>query len=40
MALGDLNIEGEALHDALVWTGLDIPEDLQGHPRTIFSDPE
>ena len=42
IALGDFNIDrrGDALHDAFVSTGLDIPEDLQGVPRTIFSDPD
>ncbi len=42
IALGDFNIDrkGDALHDAFVSTGLDIPADLQGVPRTIFSDPE
>jgi endonuclease/exonuclease/phosphatase family metal-dependent hydrolase len=42
IALGDFNIDrrGDALHDAFVSTGLDIPEDLQGVPRTIFADPE
>src|SRR5918997_4064876 len=41
IALGDFNIDrrGDALHDAFVSTGLDIPEDLQGVPRTIFADP-
>ncbi len=42
IALGDFNIDrkGDALHNAFVATGLDIPEDLQGVPRTIFADPE
>jgi endonuclease/exonuclease/phosphatase family metal-dependent hydrolase len=42
IALGDFNIDrrGDALHDAFISTGLDIPEDLQEAPRTIFSDPE
>ena len=42
IALGDFNIDrrGDALHDAFVSTGLDIPEDLQNVPRTIFADPE
>ena len=42
IALGDFNIDrrGDALHDAFVSTGLDIPADLQGVPRTIFADPE
>ena len=42
IALGDFNIDrrGDALHDAFVSTGLDIPEDLQEVPRTIFDDPE
>ena len=42
IALGDFNIDrkGDALHDAFISTGLDIPEDLQGAPRTIFADPE
>ena len=42
IALGDFNIDrrGDALHDAFVSTGLDIPEDLQGVPRTIFADPD
>ncbi len=41
IALGDFNIDrrGDALHDAFVSTGLDIPQDLQEVPRTIFSDP-
>ena len=41
IALGDFNIDrrGDALHDAFVSTGLDIPQDLQGVPRTIFADP-
>jgi endonuclease/exonuclease/phosphatase family metal-dependent hydrolase len=41
IALGDFNIDrrGDALHDAFVSTGLDIPADLQEVPRTIFSDP-
>ena len=41
IALGDFNIDrrGDALHDAFVSTGLDIPLDLQEVPRTIFSDP-
>jgi hypothetical protein len=29
----------DALHDAFVSTGLDIPQDLQEVPRTIFADP-
>ena len=39
--MGDFNIDrkGDALHDAFVSTGLDIPEDLQEVPRTIFADP-
>src|SRR5918997_2210445 len=42
IALGDFNIDrkGDALHDAFVSTGLDIPVDLQEVPRTIFSDPD
>jgi endonuclease/exonuclease/phosphatase family metal-dependent hydrolase len=42
IALGDFNIDrrGDALHDAFVSTGLDIPADLQGAPRTIFRDPD
>jgi endonuclease/exonuclease/phosphatase family metal-dependent hydrolase len=42
IALGDFNIDrkGDALHDAFISTGLDIPADLQDVPRTIFSDPE
>ena len=42
IALGDFNIDrrGDALHDAFVSTGFDIPEDLQNVPRTIFADPE
>ena len=42
IALGDFNIDrkGDPLHDAFVSTGLDIPEDLQNVPRTIFADPE
>lgn len=41
IALGDFNIDrrGDELHDAFVSTGLDIPEDLQRVPRTIFADP-
>src|ERR671916_1571884 len=41
IALGDFNIDrrGDALHDAFVSTGLDIPADLQDVPRTIFADP-
>ncbi len=41
IALGDFNIDrrGDALHDAFGSTGLDIPEDLQEVPRTIFADP-
>ena len=41
IALGDFNIDrrGDALHDAFASTGLDIPEDLQVVPRTIFDDP-
>ena len=40
--MGDFNIDrkGDALHDAFVSTGLDIPPHLQEVPRTIFSDPE
>jgi hypothetical protein len=37
IALGDRR--DDALHDAFVSTGLDIPQDLQGVPRTIFDDP-
>jgi len=42
IALGDFNIDrrGDPLHDAFVSTGLDIPDDLQDAPRTIFSDPQ
>ena len=42
IALGDFNIDrrGDPLHDAFVSTGLDIPDDLQEVPRTIFSDPQ
>jgi endonuclease/exonuclease/phosphatase family metal-dependent hydrolase len=42
IALGDFNIDrkGDALHDAFISTGLDIPDDLQEVPPTIFSDPE
>jgi endonuclease/exonuclease/phosphatase family metal-dependent hydrolase len=42
IVLGDFNIDrrGDPLHDAFVSTGLDIPEDLQGAPRTIFGDPQ
>jgi len=41
IALGDFNIDrrGDPLHDAFVSTGLDIPDELQDAPRTIFSDP-
>src|SRR4028119_1567944 len=41
ITLGDFNIDrkGDALHDAFVSTGLDIPEDLQEVPRTIFAEP-
>jgi endonuclease/exonuclease/phosphatase family metal-dependent hydrolase len=40
IALGDFNIDrrGDPLHDAFVSTGLDIPDELQDAPRTIFSD--
>jgi endonuclease/exonuclease/phosphatase family metal-dependent hydrolase len=40
IVLGDFNIDrrGDALHDAFVSTGLEIPQDLQEAPRTIFSD--
>ncbi len=40
--MGDFNIDrkGDALLDAFISTGLDIPADLQDVPRTIFSDPE
>jgi endonuclease/exonuclease/phosphatase family metal-dependent hydrolase len=42
ITLGDFNIDrkGDALHDAFVSTGLEIPDDLQDVPRTIFSDPQ
>jgi endonuclease/exonuclease/phosphatase family metal-dependent hydrolase len=42
IALGDFNIdrEGDKLYDAFISTGLHIPEDLRGLPRTIFSDPD
>jgi endonuclease/exonuclease/phosphatase family metal-dependent hydrolase len=42
IALGDFNIDrrGDPLHDAFVSTGLDIPDELQDAPRTIFSDPQ
>ena len=42
IVLGDFNIDrrGDPLHDAFVSTGLDIPDDLQDAPRTIFSDPQ
>jgi endonuclease/exonuclease/phosphatase family metal-dependent hydrolase len=42
IALGDFNIDrkGDALHDAFISTGLEIPNDLQDVPRTIFSDPQ
>ncbi len=41
IALGDFNIDrrDDPLYDAFVSTGLDIPEDLQEAPRTIFDDP-
>ena len=41
-ALGDFNIDrrGDPLHDAFVSTGLDIPDELQDAPRTIFNDPQ
>lgn len=41
ITLGDFNIDrkGDALHDAFVSTGLNIPTDLQDVPRTIFADP-
>lgn len=41
IVLGDFNIDrkGDALYDAFISTGLDIPEDLQKVPRTMFSDP-
>jgi hypothetical protein len=40
-ALGDFNIDrrGDPLYEVFVSTGLDIPEDLQKAPRTIFDDP-
>jgi hypothetical protein len=37
--LRGIDRRGDALHDAFVSTGLDIPEDLQDVPRTIFADP-
>ena len=42
ITLGDFNIDrrGDALHDAFISTGLEIPPDLQEVPRTIFADPE
>ena len=42
IALGDFNIDrrGDPLHDAFVSTGLDIPDELQDAPRTIFNDPQ
>jgi hypothetical protein len=42
IALGDFNIDrkGDTLYDGFVSTGLNIPDDLQDAPRTIFSDPE
>jgi endonuclease/exonuclease/phosphatase family metal-dependent hydrolase len=42
IVLGDFNIDrrGDPLHEAFVSTGLDIPDDLQDAPRTIFSDPQ
>ena len=41
IALGDFNIDrrGDPLYESFVSTGLDIPEDLQKAPRTIFDDP-
>jgi endonuclease/exonuclease/phosphatase family metal-dependent hydrolase len=42
IALGDFNIDrkGDTLYDGFVSTGLNIPDDLQDAPRTIFSNPE
>jgi hypothetical protein len=37
--LRGIDRRGDELHDAFVSTGLDIPEDLQDVPRTIFADP-
>jgi hypothetical protein len=40
IVLGDFNIDrGDPLHGAFVSTGMDIPDDLQDAPRTLFSDP-
>jgi hypothetical protein len=37
--LRGIDRRGDELHDAFVSAGLDIPEDLQDVPRTIFADP-
>jgi len=41
IALGDFNIDrhGDALWDAFTSTGLEVPDDLNAVPRTIFADP-
>ena len=41
IALGDFNIDrrGDKLYEAFTSTGLHVPADLQGVPRSIFSDP-
>ena len=42
LCVGDFNIdrEGDALFDAFTSTGLTVPDELSGLPRTIFDDPE
>ncbi len=41
IALGDFNIDRDKdeLYNAFISTGLDVPEDLRGLPRTIFKTP-
>jgi len=41
IALGDFNIDrdNDELYNAFISTGLDVPEDLRGLPRTIFKTP-
>ncbi len=42
IVLGDFNIDrlGDPLYEAFTSTGLTVPEDLLGLPRTLFSDPQ